>query len=257
MWNSLKQLFAYRALIRHMVVLELKSRYRGSMLGFLWTLLNPLLLMLVMWAVFSRYARIKEENYALFILCALMVWQFFSQTATRALNSIISNRNLIQKIYLPKSVFPTAIVSSNVVNLLFSLLAYALIAVCVYRIPITAVLLIPVLLMLYVLTLGVALLLSTLNVFFRDFTHLIPSILRAMFYLTPIFYKPDMFGPFAHMLLRLNPLYYPVVATRDVLYYGHLPAMDIWQMGFVIALIIFVVGMSAFAALEEKFVYYA
>ena len=102
MRKSLGELLEYRELVQYIVMTDLKVRYRGSLLGFLWTLLNPLLLTLVLWAVFSKFGRVDEENYALFLLSGLMIWIFLSQSMTMALNSIIKQRSLIQKIYVPK-----------------------------------------------------------------------------------------------------------------------------------------------------------
>jgi ABC-type polysaccharide/polyol phosphate export permease len=258
MLQPLKELLRYRALLGYFVVLDLKARYRGSFLGFLWTLLNPLLLMVVMWIVFSRFARVDEDSYALFLLSALMAWDFFSQSVGRSLTSIVQNRALIQLIYLPKLVFPFSIVGSNLLNLLFFFVAYLILAsFSEHGVPWTAVLLPAVMLMMLILSAGAALLMCSLTVFFRDFTHLTPVLMRALFYLTPIFYRPDMLGPKGEFFLRLSPVFYPVVATRDVLYYGRVPAMDIWTAGYGTALLLLAVGLFVFTQTERRFVYYA
>ena len=252
------ELLRYRSLLRYFVLLDLKARYRGSFLGFLWTLLNPLLLMLVMWAVFSRFARIQESNYALFLLSGLMAWLFFSQSVERSLTTIISNRGLIQLIYLPKMVFPMSIVWSNLLNLLFFFISYLIIALFTsHGVPRTVLLLPLVLLMLFLLSSGAALLMCSLTVFFRDFTHLTPVLMRALFYLTPIFYRPDILGPKGMMLLRFNPVYYPVVLTREVLYYGRVPGAELWVIGFAAAVAIVIAAQAVFSLTEKRFVYYA
>ncbi|MBT6176888.1 MAG: ABC transporter permease [Deltaproteobacteria bacterium] len=258
MFKLFKELYDYRELTQYLVVLNLKTRYRGSILGFLWTLLNPLLLMLVMWVVFSRVARVEEDNYALFLLSGLIVWLFFSQSIEAGLNSIIKQRSLMQKIYVPKVVFPVAVVTSNLVNLLFALVAYIIVALLsTGGLPSTIFLLVPALLMLYLVALGSALLLATLNVFFRDFTHLTSAVLRALFYLTPVIYPPDLFGEQAAMYLKLNPVYYPVITARDVLYYGKIPTADVWLIGFASSLLILVIGATVFMKNQKKFVFYA
>ena len=258
MFKLFKELYDYRELTQYLVVLNLKTRYRGSILGFLWTLLNPLLLMLVMWVVFSRVARVEEDNYALFLLSGLIVWLFFSQSIEAGLNSIIKQRSLMQKIYVPKVVFPVAVVTSNLVNLLFALVAYIIVALLsTGGLPSTIFLLVPALLMLYLVALGSALLLATLNVFFRDFTHLTSAVLRALFYLTPVIYPPDLFGEQAAMYLKLNPVYYPVITARDVLYYGKIPTADVWLIGFACSLVTLVIGATVFMKNQKKFVFYA
>ena len=227
------------------------------MLGFFWTLLNPLLLTLVLWMVFSRLARMDEKSYPLFLLSGMMTWTFFSQSIERSLNSIIGNKGLIQKIYLPKLVFPVSIVNSNLVNFFFFLVAYLLIAAPTsVGIPATVWLLPLAIAMLYLLSAGGAMLICTLNVFFRDFTHLTSVLLRALFYLTPIFYKPDLLGPKTEALLRLNPVFYPVVVTRDLLYYGQVPSLEMWLTGFGFAVALFTMGLMTFTSTQNKFVYY-
>ena len=170
MRKSLGELLEYRELVQYIVMTDLKVRYRGSLLGFFWTLLNPLLLTLVLWAVFSKFGRVDEENYALFLLSGLMIWIFLSQSMTMALNSIIKQRSLIQKIYVPKIVFPVSVVLSNLTNFMFFLVAYSVIA-CLTTIGLlpTALLIVPVIGMAFLLAVGTALLMATLNVFFRDF----------------------------------------------------------------------------------------
>lgn len=241
-----------------MVVQDLTVRYRASFLGFVWTLLNPLMLMVVMWFVFSRFGRIDEENYALFILSGLMTWTFFSQSIERGQASIIANAGLIQKIYLPKLVFPVATVTSNLVNLFFFLAAYTVIAIVGgHTQTLSFFLVIPGLFMLYSLGLGGAVMMASLNVFFRDFTHLTSVLLRALFYLTPIIYPPGIMGDDAATLLRLNPLYYPVVVIRDAIYYGRVSDPQDWAIGFATGALMLTGGLVLFSATEERFVYYA
>ena len=256
--HALTEFFRYRELVLYLITTELRVRYRGSLLGFLWTLMNPLLQALVMWAVFSRFGKIEEKNYALFLLSAIMVWTFFSQSISQSLTSIIKNRQLIQKIYVPKLVFPIATVTSNLVNLFFFLIAYLGIALAT---PVgwssTILLIIPVSLILFAMTAGSALFLASLNVFFRDFTHLTEVLLRVLFYLTPIIYPPSLFGPEIEQLLKLNPVASPVLLARDVLYYHQVPTPEMWLQSIAMSLIVFLGGLLVFTRTQEKFVYYA
>ena len=256
--KSLRELLDYRELVQYIVMTDLKVRYRGSVLGFLWTLLNPLLLTLVLWAVFSKFGRVDEENYALFLLSGLMIWIFLSQSMTMALNSIVKQRSLIQKIYVPKIVFPISVVLSNLTNFMFFLVAYGAIAlVTTIGLSPTALLIVPVIAMAFLLAVGTALLMATLNVFFRDFLHLTEVILRLMFYLTPILYRPEIFGETTKIFFMLNPAYYPIVAARSVLYDHVVPPMEIWVGGFGLGLLSCVLGLLVFLKSQDKFVYYA
>lgn len=257
MLKSLKEVIQYRGLVRHMVASDLKARYRGSVLGFLWTLLNPLMLTLVLWAVFSRLARMDERSYALFLLSGLMVWLFFQQSIQQSLKSITSNRALLQKIYVPKLIFPLVVVTSNAVNLGFFVLAYLIIALCVEQsVPSTAIALVPIVALGFLTVTGLSLCAATVNVFFRDAEHLFAVILRALFYFTPVIYGPALVGDMAP-LLAYNPAYFLVVASRDVLYDGVLPPTDIWLQGAGFAASSMLLGVLVLTRYQDKFVYYA
>lgn len=256
--RPLKELFAHQELIRYLVGAELKVRYRGSVLGFLWTLLNPILLMIVLWAVFSQLRRFRMENYALYLLAGLMVWTFFQQSVNQGMQSLVKNKGLFSKIYLPKLVFPVTTVTSNLVNFAFFLTAYLLIAAFTsVGWHTTVPLIFGVAAMLYLLSAGAALLLSTLNVFYRDFGHMIGPLLRAMFYVTPIIYPPEMLGETGMLLLRFNPVFYPTVAAKSLLYHGQMPTAEIWLGGFGWAVVSLLFGLWVFIRNEEKFIYYA
>ena len=256
-FRVLKDLMQYQTLLQYLVVLDLQLRYRRSFFGFLWTLLNPLLTMLVLWVVFSRFARIQESNYALFLLSALMVWFFFQQSVERSLSIIVGNRELIINTHVPKSIFPVALVLSNFVNLLLFLAVYIVLALpTAHSLPWTALLLPIALSMLLLLTFGATLLMSALTVFFQDFLHLTTVLLRILFYLTPILYSPNIFGPKLAYLIKFNPVYYPVQTTRDLLYTGTLPGPAEVGIGFGMALLVFMTGFVVFTSLEDRFVYY-
>ncbi|MDP7040878.1 MAG: ABC transporter permease [Myxococcota bacterium] len=256
--DSVKAFFKYRHLVVYLVTLDLRLRYRGSFLGFTWTLLNPVLLMLVLWAVFSRFGRIQEENYALFLLSGLMSWLFFEQSVTRGQNCIISNKALLQKIYIPKLVFPFSIFISNLINLLFFLVAYFVIAIVTGWGVSFYYLLAPFALgILFILSSGAGLLMCSANVFFRDFTHLSSVLLRALFYLSPILYNPSMFSERVQYYLKLNPAYYPIISLRQLIYNAECPTIETWLTGLILSLCIFALGFTVFMMTEKKFLYYA
>ena len=253
-----KDLYNYRMLLKYLVASELKQRYRGSVLGFFWTLLNPLLLMLVMWVIFSRVRNFDQEHYTLFLLAGLMAWLFFSQSVEQALNTIINRASLFKSVYIPKIIFPTAVVTSNLVNLIFFFVAYLLISLATGKaLPLTNLLLPLAIFNLFLYALGTALITCSLNVFYRDITHLTTAVLRALFYLTPVFYKPEMLGPKAAFYLQFNPLYYPVTCVRSVIYDGVVPSLAHWGISFGIGLGLVVIGLFIFTKSESKFVYYA
>ncbi len=256
--RSIAEIARYRRLLHFLVMAELKTRYRGSFFGLLWTVANPLLLTLVLWVVFSRFGGKQEDNYGLFLLSGLMGWIFFQQAVDQGLKSIIRNKALIQKIYIPKAIFPLATVVSNLLNLGFFAIAFAVVAVATSH-PFTpyALLAIPAALMLFTLATGIALIASALTVFFKDVEHLSGVVLRALFYLTPIIYRPSIFEESTRDILKLNPVYFPVVAIRSALYDGVAASADVWTAGFGVAALYLFVGFFVFQRLEHHFVYYA
>jgi ABC-2 type transport system permease protein len=208
-------------------------------------------------AVFSRVAKIDEKNYSLFLLSGIMVWTFFQQSVEQGLNSIVSHGSLLQKIYIPKLVFPISLVISNLVNLAFFLMAYFIMASFTdVGVPMTAPFIIPVLAMLILLTTAVTILMAILTVFFRDLSHLTTILLRALFYLTPVIYPPSAFGERAEQILKLNPLYYPILGARDAIYYGNIPHVENWNFGLAIGTALLVAALFLFSRVDHKITYY-
>src|SRR3954467_5853186 len=210
------ELLQYRELVAMLVVRELKVRYKRSVLGLLWTMLNPLLLMVVYTVVFATIMRAPQRNFAIFLLSGLLPWLFFSVAVLQGLNSILANQELIRKVRLPQAVFPLSVVGSNLVNFVLSFVPLLLL-MAVLRQPFTpALLFVPVgMLVLTVFTSGVTLLFATFTVFFRDVRHLAEVALQMLMYLSPVFYDLKMLGQhdawwfrLFRLLLRANPLTY-------------------------------------------------
>ena len=249
--SALAELLRYRQLVAMLVVRELKVRYKRSVLGLLWTMLNPLLLMVVYTVVFATIMRTAERNFAIFVLSGLLPWLFFSVSLVQGLNSILANQELIRKIRIPQAVFPLSVVGSNLVNFALSLLPLLLL-MAVLRQPIRpALLFLPVaMLVVAIFTTGATLLLATFTVFFRDVRHLTEVLLQMLLYLSPVFYNlqvlPQRDAWWFHALqlvLRLNPLSYLFALVRDPIFYGRLPAAQ-------------VVGFAVFQRLSPRHIHY-
>src|ERR1035441_9680648 len=206
-WNELElerfalkrlviDIYKYRQLIWVLALKELKVRYKRSVLGFTWALLNPALTMLVLTLVFSTILRFGIPHYSIFLLSVLLPWTFFSQSLSYAVESIVGNGELIKKISVPKLVFPVAAVVSNVINLLLSFIPLALIVIGM-RHPFYATwLYLPVpMLALIIFTLGMTFFFAAANVYYRDVAHIVQVVLSAWFYLTPIIYALDFIPP--------------------------------------------------------------
>ena len=256
MRQSIQEAWHYRTLLWHLIIMDLKVRYRNSLLGFLWTLLNPILLMLVMWMVFGRFRPARTENYAMFLLAGLMTWTFFAGSVNAGLASMLRHRSLLKKLYLPKVIFPLATVGSQLVNYLFFLLAYLILTPFAGMRPHPVwLMLLPATAMVFLFSLGLAYVLAALNVYFRDITHITAAVMRAWFYLTPIFYSMDLF-PRHIWLFLLNPMTYMVECIRQPLLEASMPSWEMWVVGYLWGLLLLVIGHGIFKRLEHDFIYY-
>ena len=255
MFTELGRLWRFRAAVGVLIGRELKARYRGAALGFVWSVLNPLVFMAVYVLVFSVYLRIDLEHYPAFVLCGLLPWTWFASSLTEGSRSIIDNRGLVKKVALPPSIFPLVSIGSNLAHFLFSM---PVLVVLLFALGVRvswAVLLFPaVLLVQFLLTFGIALVCSALAVRFRDMLQVVPNLLTLWFFVTPIFYSEEMVpGPFRALLL-INPMAPLIMLYQDILY--HARVFDLLSFGFLLALglVAVVAGHLVFEARREFFV---
>jgi ABC-type polysaccharide/polyol phosphate export permease len=249
--------FRYRELIWALAVKELTIRYKRSLLGFLWALLNPMLLMLVLSVVFSKILVSAQPHYAIFLLSMLLPWTFFSQSLSYAAESIVGNADLIKKVRVAKLVFPIAAVVSNMINLLLSFIPLILI-VLVMRHPFYWTwLYLPVpLLALAILTLGATFFFATANVYYRDVAHIVQIVLQVWFYVTPIIYSVEAFPAKYHIFFKLNPVIYVLNGFRLGVYYGLLPTPASVIASFTCAFAALYLGFRIFRKHQDDFVFY-
>lgn len=253
----LKELFTYKYLLQQLVVRDIKKKYRRSVLGVLWSVLNPLLMMAVTAMVFSTIFRFSIENYPLYLLVGQIMFTFFAESTSFAMTSILENGVLLKKIYIPKYLFPLSRVMSSCVNLLFTIPAL-LIIILVTGQPLSLGMLtfvVP-LALLFFFCLGFGLLLATLVVYFRDVFHLYGVLISLLNYATPIFYPENIVPPEYSWLLAYNPLYYFCKAFRASLYSGTMPdgALLLPCLGF--AVVAMIIGCLAFKRHENHFILY-
>jgi lipopolysaccharide transport system permease protein len=251
------QTYRYRELIWALALKELKIRYKRSVLGFLWALLNPALLMLVLTLVFSTIMRFPIPHYAIFLLSVLLPWTFFSQSLSYAVESIVGNGDLIKKVRVAKLVFPMAAIVSNLINFGLSLLPLALL-VLVMRHPFYWTwLYLPVpLLALGLFTLGMTFFFAAANVFYRDVSHILQVVLSAWFYVTPIIYSLDFLPQRYRWIFKLNPLIYVINGFRLSVYYGLLPKPQSIAASFLCGFISLFIGYRIFRKYQDDFVFY-
>jgi lipopolysaccharide transport system permease protein len=262
--SSLAELLQYRQLIAMLVVRELKVRYKRSLFGLLWTMLNPLLLMVVYTVVFATIMKAPQRNFSIFLLSGLLPWLFFSIAVLQGLTSILTNQELIRKVRVPQAVFPLSVVGSNLVNFALSFLPLLLLMGVMHQPYTAALFFIPVaMLILTLFTSGVTLLFSTFTVFFRDVRHLAEVALQMLMYLSPVFYDLQMLGQrdawwfrAFRMFLRLNPLSYLLQLVRDPVYYGRMPPAQAIAVASLSAAAALLIGFAVFKRLSPRHIHY-
>src|SRR5579864_1689633 len=257
----MRQLFSdiykYHELIWALALKELRVRYKRSMLGFFWALLNPLFTMLILTAVFSKVMRVAVDHYSIFLISALLPWTFFSQAAWYSAESIVANGELLKKVQVAKVVFPVAAVISNLINFLLSLIPLVLLVV-VLRFPLhwTWIYLPVPLIGLFLFTLGFGLFVAAANVFFRDVAHILQIVLSAWFYLCPIIYSLDFLPPHWRIFFKLNPMLYVLNGFRLSIYYGQLPSAQSVAASVLCGVVALIVGYTFFRRAQDAFVFY-
>ena len=246
-----------RELIWALALKELRVRYKRSALGFIWALLNPLLMMAILTIVFSNITRLPVERYAVFLISALLPWTFFAQAMSYSVDSIVGNGDLLKKVRIAKSVFPLAALISNVLNFFFSLGPLALILILLrfpfhwtwfyLPVPLAALVL---------FTMGCGFFCAAANVFYRDVSHVVQIVLSGWFYLSPVMYSLDFLPNKYRGLFRLNPMLYILNEFRLAIYYGELPTLQSVGLTLAIGLAFLILGYAYFRRVENSFVYY-
>lgn len=252
--SSLREMMQYRELFLNLIARELRARYKGSRLGFVWSLLNPLMMMVVYTAIFSVVMRIPIENYSLYLFLGLLPWTWFSTALSNSATSVVSNASLIRKVYFPSELLPLVAVASTMVNYLLAL--PILIAFLLWnQIPFTwVVLLFPVIVAIqFMVTLGFSLLLAAINVFFRDIEQLLGILILVWMYLTPILYAPDMIPEPYRWIYYLNPMAPVIHAYHQVFLYGTLPDLAALLYAGSVGVLLVFVGLLVFSLVKFEF----
>ncbi len=254
--GPLLTLLRYRELLRQLVIREVKLRYKRSALGFAWTVLNPLLAMVIFTMVFSRIFS-NRPNYSLYVFTALLGWNLFSLGTSRGLDSVVLNGSIIRKVFVPKAIFPVATVVSQVVNFVFTLVPLFLLMAAVGAGFSLNLLWLPIpLVSLTCFALGIALLVGTFNVFFRDVKYFYEAGLLAWFYATPIFYPPEIIPDKFKFLLYMNPMYALLESLRAPVYLGAAPPIGMLIFGLALSLVTLAIGWIVFHRFESRFIHY-
>lgn len=250
-----KDLYQYRELLKSNVKKEIRGKYKGSFLGVLWSFINPLLSVLVYAIVFPLILKNPQPNYVVFLIIGIVPWNFFVTVMNQGVNTVVINGNIIKKVYFPREILPISVVTSGLVNFFISCLIILGFIVFGGMSLSPVMLLAPVIAIIqFILSLGLLLVLSAINVYIRDVEYIVNFIMTLLFYATPILYSSELFKNTAFAwIMNINPLAHIINAYRDVFYYQQLPNFS--SLGIVagLSLVTLIIGYNIFKKLEKGF----
>lgn len=254
----LAEFWRYQDLLKLLVSRNIKLKYRRSWLGYVWSVLNPLLIMIVMTFVFSTMFKHNIENYPVYLFCGQLLFNFMNTSTHQAISSITGNGALLKKAYVPKYIFTVSKISSGLIDFVLSLGALAIVMLATHARFSWYILLFPlVVLQLYVFCVGLGLFLAQANVFFRDIQYIYNAVTTAWMYLTPIFYPIEMLpNQVSWVIKHCNPMYFYVGQFRDLIYYCRFPGPLIITAGAVTAIAMLLIGMWSFSRSQDRFILY-
>ena len=249
-----KDLDNYREFLKSNVKKDIRGKYKGSFLGVLWSFINPLLSVLVYAIVFRYIMKVKVENYLIYLITGIIPWTFFTSSINMGMISVLSNANMIKKVYFPRIILPISSVTSCLVNFLISCIIILLfcigsgvgISINLLWFPLVAIIQ-------CLMLLGFTFILSSIEMYMRDIEHIVNFILSMAFYVTPILYTPDIFPNNLAWVLKLNPMAYLVNAYRSVFFYQEMPDIMGLVVVSIFSIVIFSVGYFIFEKLQKGF----
>lgn len=248
------RIWHYRELLKNLIATDLKLKYRGSVLGFLWSLVNPLVMIVVYSVAFTYILPVRVEKFTLFLITGILPWTFFSSAVVTSTVAVIANGNLVKKIHFPRELLPISTVLFNLAQFLLALLVFIPALVFLGAQLTVALVAYPLVLILHVaFTLGLAFVLSAITVFYQDVKHLTEVGLMIAFWMTPIIYDLSLVPEGGRAFLKLNPLTSYTIAYQDIVYRGQWPALETWVVGFVWAAVVLALGWVVFRRYKPSF----
>ena len=249
-----KSLYEYRELLKTSISKDVRGKYKNSVLGILWSFLNPLLQIAVYAIVFPLIMKSNLPNYTVVLCCGLIPWNFFSAAISRTSFTMVENGNIIKKVYFPREILSLSVVTSEAINFIIStiiILAFVLgygmgLSKFIIFYPL-------VLIVQYLLLIGISFIVSSVTVYFRDLQHFIGIALQLLFYATPIVYAPNTIPDEFQWILKFNPMTYIINGYRDIFYYKQMP--DLVSMAIVlgVSIVICLIGYFIFNKLQRRF----
>lgn len=262
-WSNFKR---YQFLMSQLISRDFKVKYKRSVLGVVWSLLYPVLMMAVMAMVFSQMFRFQVEgvNYLVYLMTGIVMFQYFSEASNTAMTSVVGNFGLLNKVYIPKYIFPLAKCLFVGINFVLTLIPWFILIILTqfglgtYPASINwYYLLLPyIFLCLFIFTVGMGLFLSCISVFLRDVFYIYGIILTIWQYFTPVFYTIEILPPSLQSLFKFNPLYQFITATREIVLYGRCPSITSIVVMGVMAVGTLLIGGYIFKKKQDKFIYY-
>ncbi len=249
-----QNLYNYRELLKTSVKKEVRSKYKNSILGVLWSFLNPLLQIMVYAIIFSLILKNKQEHYAIFLCCGLIPWTFFSTSINKSAFTIIENGNIIKKVYFPREIIPISVVTAETINFLIStfiILGFVLfggMGVSKYLVFYPVILIAQ-----YLVILAISFVISSICVYLRDLQHFVGIILQLLFYAAPIVYSQDIIPQEYQWILKFNPMTYIINAYRDIFYYQKIIEIKPILVLTAIACLACIAGYMIFYKLQKGF----
>jgi ABC-type polysaccharide/polyol phosphate export permease len=254
--RELADLVHYRDLLAQMIVNIAKARYKRSVLGVLWTLMNPVLNTVVLTVAFASIFRADLPNYPVYVLSGLVCWNFFTTTTTFAMNSLIWGSSILRRIYIPRTIFAAAAVGNGLTSLGVTLIPLGLTMLVLGHSWTPALLVLPAsVLLLAAFVFGVSLLVSSVAVLFTDFVEFYQVIVQALFFLTPVMYPVEILPDWALPLLRFNPMFYLLQMFRLPVYFGRVPDASTTLIAIGVSVSALVIGWFAFARRVDELPY--
>ncbi|MEC0258392.1 ABC transporter permease [Paenibacillus lautus] len=257
MRTYLSNFYKYKDLIIELIRKDIKLKYRNSFLGLLWSILNPLLFMLVLTIIFSELFSSSIENFPIYVLTGRLLYSCFSETTNFAMQSVVTNATLMKKVYVPKYFFPISRIFSSFINSLLSM--FSIIPVMLFSgLPLDTTNLLVVFPLFYLLLfcIGIGLILSTVYVFFRDIQHIYSLFLVIVMYASAIFYPVDIIPERFMPIIQMNPLFGIVEMFRDTLIYHTVPSIGAHLFSLIYSIVLILIGLFLFYRKQDKFIFY-
>jgi lipopolysaccharide transport system permease protein len=252
--QHIKELYNYRSLIWILAWVEFKQRYKNSVLGYFWSLLEPLLMLGILYVVFSNLMKVQVEQYQLFLLQGIIMWSFFTRSTSGSLLSIVMKPHLVQKVYFPRDILVIAGCTTALLMSVFESVIFILFML-IFRIPLSVnIVFIPLIILLFFcMALGTSLALAALNVYYRDIQYIWALVLQVGFFATPVIYPLTVFPPLLFRILSYNPIAQIIYLGRDVTLYAKAPNLASLAYVIAVAIIALGVGYWIFMRFEPKF----